>query len=128
MATRTILIIDDEADFCALVKEHLELKGDFVVYTATSGEEGIAIAKKRGPDIILLDIRMPEMDGFEVLKRLKKDKDTMSIPVIMLTGVESEEAKLTAAGLFNELYMTKPVKFEELQNGIEKVLKRRGLG
>lgn len=128
MAMRTILMIDDETEFCSFIKENLELRGEFDVFVATNGRDGIVIAKRVRPNIILLDIRMPEMNGFEVLKRLKRDKETMMIPVIMLSALEDEESKVTAARLFDEMYITKPVKFEELESSIQEVLKRRGLG
>lgn len=126
MAMKTVLMIDDEEGFCSLIKESLELRSDFDVFVATNGPEGITIAKRVKPDIILLDIRMPDMDGFKVLERLKKDKNTMAIPVIMLSALEDEVSKIKASQLFDELYITKPVKIEELQNSITEVLKRRG--
>ena len=69
---------------------------------------------------------MPKMDGFEVLKRLKKMPETVSIPVIMLTADCDEESKLKAAALFDEDYLVKPVEQEQLKAKIEEVLKRRG--
>lgn len=127
MGIKTILIIDDEPDFCELIKESLELRGNFEVFTATGGKEGINIARKVRPNAILLDIRMPGMSGFEVLENLKKNKDTMAIPVIMLSGMDDEPSKIKAAQLFNESYITKPVEIENLEKNIESVLKRRGL-
>ncbi|MDP2912415.1 MAG: response regulator [Candidatus Omnitrophota bacterium] len=127
MGAKKILIIDDEGDFCELIKANLELRGSFEVFIAINGKEGIDIARRVKPDIVLLDIRMPEMNGFEVLKRLKRDNATVAIPVIMLSALVDEESKLMAAQLFNELYITKPVKFEDLENSIGEVLKRRDL-
>jgi len=126
MAMKTVLMIDDEENFCSLIKESLEMRSDFDVFVATSGLEGLNIAKRVKPDIILLDIRMPDMDGFKVLEKLKKDKDTMAIPVIMLSALEDDASKIKASQLFDELYITKPVKIEDLQNSITEVLKRRG--
>jgi len=126
MDRRKILIIDDEDDFCNIVKENLELRGSYEVYTTTSGKEGLKLAKKVKPDLILLDIRMPEMDGFQVLERLKKEKDTMVIPVIMLSALDDDSSKVKGSQLYNEMYLTKPIKIVDLISSIEEVLKRRG--
>ena len=124
--SRRVLIIDDEKDYIEVLKIRVVDAGDFDVFSARSGREGLATAKKEKPDLILLDIRMPKMDGFEVLKRLKKMPETVSIPVIMLTADCDEESKLKAAALFDEDYLVKPVEQEQLKAKIEEVLKRRG--
>jgi two-component system copper resistance phosphate regulon response regulator CusR len=126
MERKRILIIDDEEDFCSLVKTGLETRSDFEVSIATNGKDGIDLAKVVKPDLILLDITMPEIDGFQVLERLKKDKVTVSIPVIMLTAREDVEYRRKASQLFNEAYLTKPVEFSTLKATIEDVLRRRG--
>ena len=77
MAKKKILLIDDEENLRKLIKMNLELTGAFEVATAAGGIEGIALAQKTVPDLILLDILMPGMDGIETLKRLRKDKDTL---------------------------------------------------
>ena len=122
-----ILIIDDEVDFGKIAKINLERDGDFSVYTATSGKQGFDAARKIRPEVILLDIIMPEMDGFKVLEMLKKDTVTMRIPVIMLSALTDDTAKLRAAGLYDEEYVTKPVETLDLRNKIEKVLRRHGV-
>ena len=121
-----ILIIDDEEEFCSLVKTGLETRTDFEVLIATNGKDGYEIARALRPDIILLDITMPGIDGFEVLEKLKKDKNTVGVPVVMLTAREDVEYKRKAAQLFDEAYLTKPVEFMVLKNTIEEVLRRRG--
>lgn len=123
--TKKILIIDDEEYFGKLAKKNLELLGDYDVSAVTNGIEGVSLAKKIKPDLILLDIMMPGIDGFEVLKRLKGDPDTLIIPVVMLTAREDEESKLKASKLYDESYLTKPIESEELKNKIEDILKRR---
>lgn len=127
MKKRKILIIDDEEDLTFFVKANLELVGDYEVITATNGKEGVAIAISRDIDIILLDIMMPRMDGFEVLDKIKKTKGILSIPVIMLTAKGDIESKIKAAGLYDEDYIVKPVQIEILKAKIEETLKRRGL-
>lgn len=126
MASKTVLIIDDEEAFANLLHEHLDAITDFDIYTAASGKDGITLAKKLKPDVIVLDIIMPEMDGFEVLKRLKTDKETLDIPVIMLSAKSDETTKIEAARLFDELYLTKPIDANELKDKIEEVFKWRG--
>lgn len=126
MERKRILIIDDEEDFCSLVKTGLETRSDFEVSIATNGKDGLELARMIRPDLILLDVTMPEIDGFQVLEKLKKDKKTVSIPVVMLTARDDVEYKRKAAQLFNEGYLTKPVEFSVLKSTIEDIFKRRG--
>lgn len=120
-----ILIIDDEKSIGEAVKIGLERSGEYEVRIETRGWKGPAVARKFKPDLILLDIIMPRKNGFEILKILKRDSRTISIPVIMLTMVEGEQAKTQAAQLFDEDYIVKPSSIEELKEKIEKVLRRR---
>lgn len=124
MGPTRILIIDDEENFCKLVKMNLELLGDLRVTIATNGKKGIKLAKKTKPDLILLDILMPGMDGLEVLERLKKDEGTMTIPVVMLTAKGDEPSKARAMELYDEEYITKPIDGPQLKAKIEEVLTR----
>ena len=121
---KKILIIDDEKNFCALLKINLELRSDYDVITATSAKEGICAAEQNRPDLILLDAALPDMDGLEALKILKKDEKTASIPVLMLTGGIDKEFREKAMGLYDGDYITKPVDIEVLKSKIEEVLKR----
>ncbi|MDP2924499.1 MAG: response regulator [Candidatus Omnitrophota bacterium] len=125
MLQKKILIIDDEEYFCKMVKRNLEITGSFLVAIATNGKRGLSIAKKDKPDVIILDVMMPKMNGFEVLKRLKKDIDTISIPVIMLTAKGDQESYMQAAQLYDELYLLKPIDAPTLKTKIEEVIKRR---
>lgn len=122
---KKILIIDDEKEFCMIVKQNLEMKGDYRVEVAADGNSGIAAALQNKPDLILLDIIMPGMGGFDVLRELKDKKETASIPVIMLTAVGSEEAKEKALSLYGEDYIVKPVLLGDLDAKIKAVLSRR---
>ena len=121
---KKILLIDDEKDFCFFVKRNLEATGEFEVITANRGEEGIKLAERKSPDLIFLDIRMPRKDGFEVLAAIKKNEKTLSIPVVMLTAVESDDAKIKSSGLYSEDYIVKPVSCEKLRWKIDAVLAR----
>ena len=85
-----VLIIDDDAFLSNIYVTELELEG-FSVVSGRDGEEGIKLALKEKPDLILLDVLMPKLDGFEALKRLKADKATKDIPVIILTNLGQKE-------------------------------------
>ncbi|MDP2913760.1 MAG: response regulator [Candidatus Omnitrophota bacterium] len=124
---KKILMIDDEINFCKLVKMNLESTGDFTVETVSDGKEGIKLAKKIKPDLILLDVMMPGISGIEVLERLKKDRDTVAIPVAMLSIKRDEFIKFEAAQLYDEDYITKPIDAPSLKAKIEEILKRRGV-
>jgi len=126
MERKAVLIIDDEEAFADLMREHLEAITDFDIYTAASGIDGITLAKRLKPDLIILDIVMPGMDGFEVLRKLKDNKETLDIPVMMLSAKSDDMTKIKAAQLFDELYVTKPVDADELKKKIGEVFKWRG--
>jgi len=123
-SNKTILIIDDETGVCYGISAALQNWG-YKVLTAFNGKDGLAMAKKHLPDIVLLDVTMPQMDGFEVLKRIKEDPKTMQISVIMLTAKGDMDARLKAVNLFVEDYITKPVKLETIKEAIEKVTARK---
>jgi DNA-binding response OmpR family regulator len=108
-----ILAVDDESDVLLIVKTGLQTEG-YDVITASNGFDAITLAKEEKPDLILLDIMMPEMDGFETLGKLKQDDSTAQIPVIMLTGL-SERAKIQQALVSGtQYYVVKPFEFEDL--------------
>ena len=122
---KKVLIIDDEKDFSYFVKKDLEMTGAYIVLTAANGKDGIDMALRHRPDVIILDVIMPQMGGFEALSVLKANKRTTDIPVIMLTAIDNDEAKEKALGLYNEDYIVKPVSVSELKTRIDKVLARR---
>jgi len=127
MGEKTILIIDDEKEFCKTIEMMLGVAGQFKIVMACDGKEGIKQAHMVNPDLILLDIKMPELDGIETLKILKENNATMKIPVIMLTACEEDVLKIKASQLYDEDYITKPVKTNELVDRVQKVLKRTGI-
>ena len=122
---RHILIVDDDRELCAVKKAQLELDGEFTVTVTNDHRQALKAARKKKPDLILLDIMMPGKDGFEVLAELKSDLETAAIPVIMHTGVEEEESRLRAAELYNEDYVLKSADRETLIAAIRRVLGRR---
>ncbi len=128
MDKRKILLIDDEKDLCALTKRLLEKVSDYTVDTAASGKEGLSLAKESKPDLIVLDIVMPGMDGFEVLEELKKDAVLTQVPVIILSGKSDADSKIKALELYNEMFLVKPVTALELKTKIDEVLNMRSRG
>jgi two-component system, OmpR family, alkaline phosphatase synthesis response regulator PhoP len=125
MDPKKILFIDDEDDFCYFAKLNLEKTGDYEIFTATGGEEGIALAKQHKPDLILLDIMMPEMDGGRVAEILFNDDLTRGIPVVFLTAVIREEEVLKSGGrIGGKDFIAKPVTPEKLIENIEYYLRK----
>ncbi len=122
---KKILIIDDEPDFCFFVKENLELTGAYTVLTAHGGAEGLAVAFKERPDLILLDLLMPNIDGVTVYKELEAHEATAAIPVIILTATDAEAVRERIPELPAEAFLTKPVQFVELKARIETLLSGR---
>ena len=124
MAQYTILVIDDEDDVRVVLKRTLETAGGYTVLTAGNGRDGIKLARKNLPDLVLLDIIMPGLDGFDVLRRLKSDYKTMSIPVVILSAETSEATKVKGAYLYSDLYLTKPITRDDLLDKVGQALKR----
>jgi len=122
---KRILIIDDEEDLTFFIKANLELDGEFEVIIANSGKEGIKKAAKDNPDLILLDILMPRMNGYQTLEKLKNNAKTLSIPVIMLTALGDDSSKVKASTLYNEDYVVKPVQIDPLKEKIAEVFQRK---
>jgi DNA-binding NtrC family response regulator len=118
MAQR-LLYVDDEESLRSLVQSHLSLEG-FEVETAASGHEAVAILKKQQFELVLLDLRMPEGDGFEVLHFLN-DRGSHT-PVIVLTGVDDVSIASECVRLGAADYLTKPYNFHELIDSVERVL------
>jgi DNA-binding response OmpR family regulator len=125
MGEKKILIVDDDRSLRETIKKMLEVFGGFSVVMASDGKEAVKKAYMDKPDLILLDIDMPEMDGLKTLKILKEGPSTMRIPVIMLTGHGEDIFKLNASQLYDEDYITKPVEAPELVDRIEKAFERR---
>jgi len=116
MKLRKILIIDDEFPVGYLIKINLEAEG-YKVIIALSGEEGLEKARANSPDLITLDVLMPDMDGFQVLGTLKTDERLNSIPVIMISVV-NEIRKKRGLKMGATDYLLKPIDFDNLLNRI----------
>jgi DNA-binding response OmpR family regulator len=116
-----ILVVDDEPDVLLIVKTGMQAEG-YEVVTASNGVDALAMVKEEKPDVVILDVMMPLMDGFEVLAKLKEDDATAAVPVIMLTGL-SERSKIQKALVSGiHFYVVKPFEFEELIQKVRTVL------
>ena len=91
MYKKRILIIDDEENFCKLVKKNIEQTGEFEVHMATNGDDGIRLVREINPDLILLDIVMPGMDGADVVSLIRNDGSIKNTPIVFLTAIVREE-------------------------------------
>jgi len=114
----TILVVDDVAPNLIFLSAILNKQG-FETHCLSNGHMALEEAKKQPPDLILLDIRMPEMDGYEVCRRLKKDPKTRDIPVIFISALDAVQDKLQAFSVGGADYITKPFRFEEVVARVE---------
>ena len=118
---KTIMVVDDNPDIITIVRTILEGKGYNVLY-AYSGAELLTSLETQKPDLVVLDIMMPQMDGLEVLTRMKGAPETSSIPVILLTAKVQYEDVLGGYKLGADYYITKPFTSTQLINGINLLL------
>lgn len=119
-----MLVIDDEKEFCSLLKEHFQVAGRYNVIIAAGGRVGPWLFQHdwHKPDIILLDLNMPVMDGFEMLEHIKTDQRTAHIPTIVITGRTDDEAKEKVLSIGCDGYMNKPVSLVALKSHVEKLV------
>ncbi len=125
MANKRILVIEDEEDLLALVHFNL-MKSGYEVETALTGEDGLSKARKVQPDLILLDLMLPEMDGLTVCRELKAQGETSQIPVIMLTAKGEEDDIVTGLELGACDYVTKPFSPKVLMARVKAALRDQG--
>lgn len=123
MAKKTILAIDDEKDILNLLHYNLEKEG-YQVLTAGTGESGFELAKGKKPDLVLLDLMLPGVDGLEVCKLLKNSKETKHIPVIMLTAKGSEIDQVVGLELGASDYIPKPFSVKVLLARVKNVFRK----
>jgi two-component system, OmpR family, alkaline phosphatase synthesis response regulator PhoP len=123
MAKEHILVIEDEEDLLALVQYNLTRDG-YRVSFATSGEEGLQMARQELPDLLLLDLMLPGIDGLEVCRRLRKDPQLQALPVIMLTARGEEADVVAGLELGADDYVTKPFSPRVLISRLRAVLRR----
>lgn len=118
---KKVLIVDDEADVLKAISKRLTTDG-YSVITATNGREAITAAQSQQPDIILLDIKMPDMDGAEVIAKLKGHPSTDSIPVILLTATLSKAEEEKYGSIIGYITLAKPFDTEKLLEHMERLL------
>jgi two-component system, OmpR family, alkaline phosphatase synthesis response regulator PhoP len=123
---KTILVVDDEPDFVSIVQNNLE-KAGFNVQVAYDGVEGLEKVRQSPPDLIVLDVMMPEKDGYQVCTELKKDKKYADIPILMLTAV-ADHVSSTRYSHYNGMameaddYLPKPATAEEITKSVKSLL------
>ncbi|MEE8114431.1 MAG: response regulator [Nitrososphaerales archaeon] len=118
---RTIMVVDDEQDMVDLIKTTLEAKG-YGVQPAYNGQEAFNLLGEQKPDLIILDIFMPQMDGLEVLVRLRENPGTASIPVILLTTKMEYKDILEGYQIGANYYIPKPFTKNQLLDGVNSIL------
>ena len=119
----TILIVDDERDILELLKYNLEKEG-YRVLTAHNGKEALRVVRQL-PDLVVLDVMMPELDGWEVCKAIRKDPATAKTPIVFLTARDSEVDEVVGLELGADDYITKPVKVRTFLARVKRALKGR---
>ncbi len=117
----TIMVVDDDPDLVDILRARLEQR-EFNVMGVYSGSQALAGIEKQKPNLIVLDIMMPEMDGLEVLRRLKAAPETSSIPIILLTALDEDEDILTGSKMGSDHYITNPFKSAHLMTVIDHLL------
>lgn len=121
-----VLVVDDQAASAHALSQALTPLG-FEVWQALDGNTALLLAKEHAPDVILLDIRMPGMDGFEVCRRLKEDPETRLLPVVFLTGLDSREARLQGLEAGATDFLSKPFDLVELEVRVRNLVSYRRL-
>ena len=120
---RRVMIVDDERDFAQTVGDYLQLKGGFEVEIANSGfSAGMLMARFR-PSVVLMDIMMPDMDGFEVLRMLRSDPEMRGVPVLACTAYRDAAVEERARAEGFDAYLEKPLRFDRLLELLESVLR-----
>lgn len=118
-----ILVIDDDLAINELIKVNLELDGHTVIQ-AYDGIKGFALCKQEEPSLVVLDVMMPEVDGFTVAQRIRKNDETKNIPILMLTALSKINDKVTGFNIGVDDYLVKPFEMEELKVRVRALLKR----
>jgi len=124
MSKERILIVDDEADIVELVRYNLEKEG-YTTLVAFSGEEALAMAAEKMPDLVVLDLMLPGIDGLEVTRQIRSNEKTVGIPIVMLTAKGEETDIVTGLELGANDYISKPFSPRELVARIRGILRRR---
>ncbi len=124
MAKRRILIVEDEQDVAGLIKHAVERSGDAEAEVVVSGDSALKAVAERPPDLVLLDLNLPVLDGVEVCRILRSRSDTKQLPIIILTARGAEDDKVTGLEIGADDYISKPFSLRELTARIRAVLRR----
>mgnify|MGYP006268592033 FL=1 len=119
----TVLVVEDNADFRHVIVQ--ELSADYTVVEATDGEDGFDRALEMDPDLIVSDVIMPKLDGYELCERLKSNSETSHIPIILLTAKSADEHRIKGLEVGADAYISKPLKFDHLAARIKNLLSSR---
>lgn len=125
--SRKVLVVDDDEHILRSLAQYLELE-EFSVRTASGGAEALALVEEEKPDLMVLDVMMPEMDGFEVLENLRRNPETEKLPVIMLTARDQHGDVLKGYQMGVSSYMVKPFNLDELVEVINQVFAEASKG
>ncbi len=120
-----VLVVDDDEHIQKSLSQYLEME-DFDVDVASSGPQALEQARRQTPDLVLLDIMMPEMDGFEVVERLRQQPSTQHVPIILLTARGQDTDVIKGYHMGVSSYLTKPFNLDELVDTIREVLDADG--
>jgi two-component system alkaline phosphatase synthesis response regulator PhoP len=123
MENTKILVVDDESDIQEILRYNLEKEG-FVVFTASNGEEGIVVAEREKPDLIILDIMMPKMDGVEVCRQLRNKPDFAKTIIAFLTARDEDYSQIAALDVGGDDYINKPIRPRVFVSRIKALLRR----
>jgi two-component system cell cycle response regulator DivK len=123
MATEVVLVVEDDSKSRKLVRDLLTFKG-YEIIEAETGEEGVGLAQERRPSLILMDIRLPGIDGIQALGRLRAEVATRGIPVMAMTAsvMSGDRQRVLAAGF--DAFQSKPIKIKEFVAAVEQLLER----
>ena len=124
MAQKNIFVVEDEEDILDLIRHHLTKEG-FAVSTATNGMEAVKAIQRKAPDLILLDLMLPGLEGLEVCRMLKKNDKTEGIPILMVTAKDEESDVVAGLELGADDYIVKPFRMKELIARVRAALRRR---
>lgn len=123
----TLLIVEDDLDIAEMLNAYFRVQG-YDVLTVNWGEDGVRACQSNHPDLVILDIRLPDIDGYEVTRRLRNNRRTQEIPIIFLTEKRDREDRLKGLALKADDYITKPFDIQELRLRVRNALRRSGQG
>jgi DNA-binding response OmpR family regulator len=118
----TVLIVDDNLELLEVLSEGLELAGPFNVVTASDGEKGLEYCLTYHPDCLVIDVKMPQLNGFQLVRALRGDAETAEIPLILLTALAQDYERFAGLAAGTDRYVIKPVTPRELAAVIREVL------